>query len=100
MTEIFENIELLEVEPMVVRKEDIHNLVELLLEDDQKTVFDFLQYLLNRSKKNPEGWEKIDQADLDDEPLTEEELRQLNSDAGYVTGEEAKSEFRLQVNLP
>ncbi len=37
---------------------------------------------------------------LDEEPLTEEELRQLNSNAGYVTGEEAKREFGLQVDLP
>lgn len=85
---------------MVIRKEDIHNLVERLPEDDQKTVFDFMQYLLNRSPKKPEGWDKIDRADPDDEPLTEEELRQLNSDAGYVTGEEAKREFGLQVDLP
>ncbi|MHB1653029.1 MAG: hypothetical protein ACYCVD_11215 [Desulfitobacteriaceae bacterium] len=85
---------------MVVRKEDIHNLVERFPEDDQKTVFDFMQYLLNRSIKKPDGWEKIDQADPDDEPLTEEELRQLNSDAGYVTGEKAKREFGLQVDLP
>ena len=85
---------------MVVRKEDIHNLVERLPEDDQKTVFDFMQYLLNRSTKKPDGWEQIDQTDPDDEPLTEEELRQLNSDAGYVTGEEAKREFGLQVDLP
>ena len=85
---------------MVVRKEDIHNLIERLREDNQKTVFDFMQYLLNRSIKKPDGWEKIDQADLDDEPLTEEELCQLNSDAGYVTGEEAKREFGLQVDLP
>jgi hypothetical protein len=85
---------------MAVRKEDIHNLVERLPEDDQKTVFDFMQYLLNRSTKNPDGWEKIDQADPDDEPLTEEELRQLNSKAGYATGEEAKREFGLQVDLP
>lgn len=85
---------------MVIRKEDIHNLVERLPEDDQKTVFDFMQYLLNRSAKKPDGWEQIDQADTDDEPLSEEELSQLNSDAGYVTGEEAKREFGLQVDLP
>ena len=85
---------------MVVRKEDIHNLVERLPEDDQKTVFDFIQYLLDRSKKKPEGWEQIDQADPDDEPLSEAELRQLNSDSGYVTGEDAKREFGLQVDLP
>ena len=85
---------------MVVRKEDIHDLVDRLPEDDQKAVFDFMQYLLNRSTKKPDAWKKIDQADPDDEPLTEEELRQLNSDAGYVTGEEAKREFGLQVVLP
>ncbi|MEL7657900.1 MAG: hypothetical protein AAGU75_18560 [Bacillota bacterium] len=85
---------------MVIRKEDIHNLVERLPEEDQKTVFDFMQYLLNRSTQKEEGWEQINQADPDDEPLTEEELRQLNSDDGYVTGEDAKREFGLQVDLP
>ncbi len=85
---------------MVIRKEDIHNLVERLPEDDQKTVFDFMQYILNRSTKKSDGWKTIDQLDPDDEPLTEEELRQLNSDAGYVTGEEAKREFGLRVDLP
>ena len=85
---------------MVIRKEDIHDLVDRLPENDQKTVFDFMQYLLNRSIEKPDGWEILDQVDPDDEPLTEEELRQLNSDAGYVTGEEAKREFGLQVDLP
>jgi hypothetical protein len=33
-------------------------------------------------------------------PDTEEEIRQLKSDSGYVTGEEAKREFGLQVDLP
>lgn len=85
---------------MVIRKEDIHDLVERLPEDDQKTVFDFMQYLLNRSTQKEEGWEQINQADPDDEPLTEQELRQLNSDAGYVTGKDARREFGLQVDLP
>ncbi|WP_018307069.1 hypothetical protein [Desulfitobacterium hafniense] len=85
---------------MVIRKEDIHDLVERLSEDDRKTVFDFMQYLLNRSIQKEEGWQQINQADPDDESLTEEELRQLNSDAGYVTGEDAKREFGLQVDLP
>ena len=85
---------------MVAQKEDIHNLVERLREHDQKTAFDFLQYLIDRSEKKPTGWAEIDKAKPDDEPLTKEELRQLNSDAGYVTGEEAKHEFGLQVDLP
>ncbi|KJS01876.1 MAG: XRE family transcriptional regulator [Peptococcaceae bacterium BRH_c4a] len=85
---------------MVAQKEDIHNLVERLREHDQKTAFDFLQYLIDRSEKKPTGWAEIDKAKPDDEPLTKEELRQLNSDAGYVTGEEARREFGLQVDLP
>lgn len=85
---------------MVVRKEDIHDLVDRLQKHDQKTVFDFLQYLIDRSEKKPVGWAEIDKAKADGEPLTEEELRQLNSDSGYVTGEEAKREFGLQVDLP
>lgn len=36
---------------MVVRKEDIHSLVERLKEHDQKTAFDFLQYLIERSER-------------------------------------------------
>ena len=85
---------------MVVRKEDILNLVERLREHDQQTVFDFLQYLIDRSEKKPTCWVEIDQATPDEESLTGEEHRQLNSEAGYVTGEEAKHEFGLQVDLP
>jgi uncharacterized short protein YbdD (DUF466 family) len=56
---------------MKVRKDDIHNLVEHLPESEP-----------------------------DEEPSTEEELHQLNSDTGYVTGEETKREFGLQADLP
>lgn len=85
---------------MVVRKDDLHNLIERLPEPDQKTVFDFLQYLVERSNRKPLTWDEIDAQEPDDEPLSEEELRQLNSDGGYVSGEEAKREFGLQVDLP
>lgn len=85
---------------MVVRKEDLLNLYERLPESEQKTVFDFLQYLVERSNKKISNWDEIDELEPDDEPLTEEELRQLNSDTGYVSGEVAKREFGLHVNLP
>lgn len=85
---------------MVVHKDDLHNLIERLPEPDQKTVFDFLQYLVERSNGKPLAWDEIDAQEPDDEPLSEEELRQLNSDAGYVSGEAAKREFGLQVDLP
>jgi hypothetical protein len=85
---------------MAVKKEDLYNLVERLQETDQKTAFDFLQYLIDRSEKKPKSWEEIDKAEPDDKPLTEEELRQLNSGDGYITGEAAKREYGLQVDLP
>lgn len=56
--------------------------------------------ILNRSTKEPDGWEQIDRMEPDDMPLSEEELRQLNSNAGYVTGKDAKREFGLQIDLP
>ena len=85
---------------MVVRKDDLYNLIERLPEPEQKTAFDFLQYLVDRSDKKPLSWDEIDRLKPDDEPLSEEELRQLNSDAGYVSGEAAKREFGLHVDLP
>lgn len=43
---------------MVVRKDDLHNLIERLQEPDQKTAFDFLQYLIERSERKPLSWEE------------------------------------------
>lgn len=80
---------------MVVRKDDLHNLIDRLQEP-----FDFLQYLIERSERKLLNWEEMDRQEPDDEPLSEEELRQLKSDAGYVSGEDAKREFGLQVDLP
>ena len=85
---------------MVVRKEDLHNLIERLTEPDQKIVFDFLQNLIDRSNHKSLSWDEIDKLQPDDEPLSQEALQQLNSTAGYVSGEAAKREFRLHVDLP
>lgn len=85
---------------MGVRKDDLHRLIERLQEPDQKTAFDFLQYLIERSERKLRSWEDIDKQEPDSEPLTEEELRQLKSDAGYVSGEDIKRGFGLQVDLP
>ncbi len=85
---------------MVVRKDDLHNLIERLPEPEQKTAFDFLQYLVERSYNKPLSWDEIDRLKPDDGSLSEEELRQLNSDAGYVSGEATKREFGLYVDLP
>jgi hypothetical protein len=50
--------------------------------------------------KKPESLQKIDELECDDVPLTEEELEQLESRDGYISGKDAKREFRIQVDLP
>lgn len=45
-------------------------------------------------------WDEIEKLEPDNKPLSEEEKRQLTSPREYITGEEAKREFGLQVDLP
>lgn len=85
---------------MEVGKKALHDMIEQLSEADRKSAYDFLSYLLERPKRERMVWEQIDEAGEDEEPLTEEELQQLHSDEGYVTGGEATREFGLQVDLP
>lgn len=51
---------------MALRKEDLHKLIDELSETDQKTAFDFLKFLINRSEKNPDFWESVESQ----EPMT------------------------------
>lgn len=46
------------------------------------------------------GWDEISRLEPDNEPLSDEELRQLKALTEFVSGEEAKREFGLQVDLP
>lgn len=86
---------------MAIRKEDLYRMVESLSNEDKKAAFDFLEFLIERSKKKkPKSWEDIDELESDSEPLTEEELKQLESKEGYISGEDAKREFGLQIDLP
>lgn len=85
---------------MAIRKEELYRLVDRLDQQDQKAAFDFLDFLVERSRKKPEAWEKIDRAEPDNEPLSKQELEQLNSEEGYASGEDGKREFGLQVDLP
>jgi hypothetical protein len=85
---------------MAVRKEILHNLIDQLNEADRKTVLDFMLYLIDRSEKKPEFWKAVDASEPDDIPLNREEKEQLESEEGYITGEDAKREFGLQVDLP
>jgi len=86
---------------MAIRKEDLYKMVESLSAEDKKAAFDFMEFLIERSKnKKPESWQKIDELEGDNDPLTEEERKQLESKDGYISGEDAKREFGLQVDLP
>ncbi|MDR3583882.1 MAG: hypothetical protein P4L59_00985 [Desulfosporosinus sp.] len=83
---------------MAISNDDIFKLVNILPEEAKQTAYDFLKSL-TIGHTRPD-WDEIEQMEPDDIPLSDEELRQLNSDAGFVTGEEAKREFGLQVDLP
>ncbi|MED3324946.1 hypothetical protein P4377_26430 [Bacillus thuringiensis] len=85
---------------MAIRKDDLYQLIGRLDRQDEKAAFDFLDFLVQRSKKQSNDWEKIDMADPDHEPLSKQELDPLHSEEGYVSGEDAKREFGLQIDLP
>ncbi|PHD59070.1 hypothetical protein COF61_22420 [Bacillus toyonensis] len=85
---------------MAIRKEELYRLVDHLDQQDEKAAFDFLEFLVQRSKIKSENWEQIDMADPDHEPLSTQELEQLHSEEGYVSGEDGKREFGLQIDLP
>ncbi|MBA9088765.1 hypothetical protein D3C76_803490 [compost metagenome] len=84
---------------MVARKEDLYKLIDHLNEGDQKTAYDFLRYLIDRSENN-KGWDEINKLEPDSEPLSNDELRQLKASTEFVSGEDAKREFGLQIDLP
>lgn len=60
----------------------------------------FMEFLIKRSKKKPAHWEQLDAVAPDDVPLSEEEQEHLDSNEGYVMGEDVEGELGLQVNLP
>ena len=82
---------------MSITNDDLFKLVNSLPEETKQSAYDFLKFLtVHHSRPD---WDEIMKMEPDDIPLSEEELLQLNSD-GFVTGEEAKREFGLQVDLP
>lgn len=78
-----------------IRKEDLHELVEHLNKEDLKTGYDFLKYLVERSK-DPFAWAK--DLDADPYPMNEEERAQWESkDKEYISLDDAAK--MLGVNL-
>ena len=82
---------------MAINKEDVIELFEQLPEKEKQSAFDYMQYLSIRDRPD---WNEIAQLDPDDIPLSDEELQQLNANEGFISGEEAKREFNLKVDLP
>lgn len=93
-------LEIKVVEEMAIHKEDLYRMLDSLSNEDKKATLDFIEFLIERSKKQkPKPWQKIDELESDNESLTKEEVKQLESEEGYITGEDAKREFGLQVDL-
>lgn len=84
---------------MAINKEELYSMIERLGNEDKKTVYDFIEFLNERSNK-PESWKEIDELDSDKEPLTKEELQQLESEEGFIAGEDGKNEYKIQTDLP
>jgi hypothetical protein len=86
---------------MSIRKEDLFEMVEALSDEDRKAAFDFMEFLKERSQnKKPKSWKKIDEIESDKESLNKEEREQYESEEGYISGEDAKREFGIEVDLP
>jgi len=69
---------------------------------NRTSVYDFMQYLIERDNKSV-PYEEIDQLESDNEPISDEVLHRINNakPEDYLTGEEAMREFPgIQVDLP
>lgn len=73
-------------------KEELYLLVDKLPEADTKSAYDYLLFLINRPRRT---WEDIVKHAPDEEPLDEEELRQLNSPDEYISFEEAIDKYGI-----
>ncbi|MCP1322055.1 recombinase family protein, partial [Bacillus sp. S0628] len=92
--------------PNKYTKKQIKHALELLETNSYKQVEQLTgisKSTLIRAKKkqNKENtWKEIDTMAPVDEPLSKQELEQLNSEDGYVSGKVTKREFGLKVDLP
>ncbi|RAU93875.1 hypothetical protein [Paenibacillus sp. YN15] len=81
---------------MAVDKDKVLKLFEQLPEIAQQSAYDYLQYL--SLKHDRLDWEKIEKMEPDEIALSEEEQRQLNSNEGFMSWEEAMHELNLPTD--
>lgn len=81
---------------MAVNKNEVLEIFERLPDTAQQSAYDYLQYLSARHRRN--DWDDIAKLEPDDEPLSDEEKRQLDSQSGFMSWEEAMHELDLPTD--
>lgn len=89
-------ISMVEVNVMAINKDEVIQIFDRLPESAQQSAFDYLQYL--SIKHNQLDWDDIAKLEPDATPLSEEEERQLNSESGFISWEEAMDELNLPTD--
>jgi len=79
---------------MNVTKKKLNEMIDHLDYDDKHAVYEFISFLLYKSKKRL-TWEEIDKLEPDNYNLTEEEKQQLNQVGDYISLEKAIDEYEL-----
>lgn len=81
---------------MAINMEAVVRLFEQLPETAQQSAFDYLQFLSMQNSRL--DWSDIAKLESDDEPLSGEEIRQLDSQSGFMSWEEAMHELELPTD--
>lgn len=81
---------------MAIKKEDVLTIFEQLPETARQSAYDYLQYLFIKHKRL--DWNEIANLEADEVPLSEEEERQLSSNSGFISWEEAMNELDLPTD--
>lgn len=81
---------------MAINKDAVIRLFELLPETAQQSALEYLQFL--STKHNRLDWNDIAKLDPDNEPLSDEETKQLDSKLGFMSWEEAMNELDLPTD--
>lgn len=75
----------------MIERSELHTLVDQLVQGDDKTVYDFMKYLIDRQAKEVEYFYK----NLTEvkEPIDEARLEKIMKENDFITWEEVKREL-------
>lgn len=82
---------------MAISKKELYQIIEKLPESANKSAYDYLKYL-SISHSRPD-WDEIMKMEPDEDPLNDEEQRQIESKAEFLSWEDAMSELNLPTKL-